>query len=82
MRVYGRLFTALVCRVKKFQINSYFVDVHDAMGERVREIFLCFVVMTYDVRKLTNCHTTPTSGCKKLARPLAGRWYARRVSIA
>ena len=46
MRVYGRLFTALVCRVKKFQINSYFVDVHDAMGERVREIFLCFVVMT------------------------------------
>ena len=34
MRVYGRLFTALVCRVKKFQINSYFVDVHDAMGAK------------------------------------------------
>ena len=31
MRVYGRLFTALVCRVKKFQINSYFVDARDAM---------------------------------------------------
>ena len=43
MRVYGRLFTALVCRVKKFQINSYFVEMHAMrwLGERVRENYLC-----------------------------------------
>ena len=43
MRVYGRLFTALVCRVKRSFKSILILSMHAMrwLGERVRENYLC-----------------------------------------